>query len=132
MAKVKLSTEFESISGRLCKRNGATIAVNKKTGKMYRYDYHERNQPNSQKQQAVKETFTQKAKIAASWWKVNKPADKNATPTADFTRLKKAYDAQNEYGNIYAFLRSCVTDEMKIVIGGQEVTNFVPDTEGLG
>lgn len=132
MAKVVLSTEFESISGRLCRRNGAVIAVNKKTGKMYRYDYHKPNQPNSQKQQDVKDLFTQKSKVAAAWYRINKPADKNATPTADFTRLKKAYDAQNEYGNIYAFLRSCVTDEMKIVIAGVEVTNFVPDTEGLG
>lgn len=132
MAKVKLSTEFESISGRLCKRNGAVIAVNKKTGKMYRYDYHGHNEVNSSKQQAIKATFTQKAKVAASWWKINKPASKDATPTADFARLKKAYDAQNEYGNIYAFLRSCVTDEMKIVISGKEVTNFVPDQDVLG
>ena len=132
MAKVKLRTEFESISGRLCKRNGAVIAVNKKTGKMYRYDYHGHKEVNSAKQQAIKATFTQKAKIAAAWWKVNKPADKDAVPTADYQRLKKAYDAQHEYGNIYAYLRSCVTDEMKIVIGGQEVTGFVPDQEGLG
>lgn len=131
MAKVTLAPEFESLSGKLCSRSKSCIALNKHTGKMVRYDVHEHRNPNTAKQQAVRATFTQKSKVAASWWKTNKPVE-GAVPTADYQRLEKAYQNQHEIGSIYNYLRACVTDEMKIVIAGQEVTNFVPDQEGLG
>lgn len=131
MAKVYLAPEFEGLSGKLCSRSKTCIALNKHTGKMVRYDVHEHRNPNTTKQQAVRATFTQKSQVASAWWKVNKPAE-GQTPSADYVRLKKAYDGQRQVGSIYNYLRCCVTDELKIVIGGQEVTNFVPDNDGLG
>lgn len=131
MAKVTLAPEFESMSGKLCSRSKTCIALNKKTGKMVRYDVHQACNPNTAKQQAQRTAFASNAKVASAWWKQNKPAE-GQTPTADYRRLKEAFDAQNRIGNIYGYLCSCVQKDGTIVINGQPVTNFVPDQDGLG
>lgn len=116
MAKVTLSPEFESISGRLCSRNKSVIAVNKKTGKMVRYDYHEHEDPNTDKQKAVRATFSQKAKAATDWWHANKPAN-DAEPTAAWKAFCTKYDAQNKIGNPFSYLRTLVKDDLTINLG---------------
>lgn len=128
MAKVTLSPEFESISGRLCSRNKSVIAVNRKTGKMVRYDYHDHADPNTAKQKAVRATFTQKAQAAAKWWHANKPAD-GATPSAEWKAFKQKYDAQNKVGNPFSYLRTLVQDDLTIKLGSTTSTTN-PTTPG--
>lgn len=130
MAKVTLSPEFESISGRLCSRNKSVIAVNKKTGKMVRYDYHEHEDPNTDKQKAVRATFSQKAKAATEWWHANKPTSATVTPTDAWKQFKAKYDAQNKIGNPFSYLRTLVKDDLTINLGSTaSTTPTTPGTE---
>ena len=133
MAKVKLNHMFISASGKLCKKEGTYVAYNKQTGKMYQAEYHERVQPNSAEQQAVKQTFTQKASFAGQWWRENKPATKDAKGTEAYQAVMKAYKSQSKIGNPYSFLRSLVTDDLKVMLGGKDLTGgIVPGQSGGG
>ena len=40
MAKVTFSTDIQSISGKLCSKEGVIYSVNQQTGKTYRSDRH--------------------------------------------------------------------------------------------
>lgn len=117
MTKVTLAPEFESLSGKLCSKSKSVVAVNKKTGRMYRYDSHPGEQPNSEKQQKVKTTFASKAKAASEWWAANKAAN-----TAEYKQLMRQYDAQRKFGNPYSYLRSLVQDDLTIKLGTTTVT----------
>lgn len=133
MAKVTLAPEFESLSGKLCSKSKSVVAVNKKTGKMYRYDSHPGEQPNSEKQQQVKTTFTQKAQAASQWWAQNKPVkDTRPDGTALYQQLMKQYDAQRKIGNPYSYLRSLVQDDLTIQLGGQSVSIGTNTDQGSG
>lgn len=130
MAKVTLSPLFESASGKLCKHDNQYVACNKHTGKMYVAESHPGEQPNSEKQQAVRATFTSKSAAASAWWNANKPTDSNPTGTADYQLLMKKYKAQKSYGNPYNYLRSLVQDDLTIKIG--TTTSAAPVTPGSG
>ena len=128
MAKITLNHMFESASGKLCKKQGTYIALNKRTGKMYQAEYHERNYPNSELQQAVKTTFTQKASFAGQWWRENKASESEA-----YQAVMKAYKSQSKIGNPYSFLRSLVTDDLKVILAGKDLTGgIVPNTPSQG
>jgi len=124
MAKVTLSPEFESMSGKLCRKSNSVVAVNKQTGKMYRYDSHPGTQPNSTKQKAIKTKFKTKAQAAATWWNENKELVNEETgavtreATADMKKVLKAYKAQYKYGNPFTYLRSLVQDDGTIALPG--------------
>lgn len=133
MAKVTLAPEFESLSGKLCSKSKSVVAVNKKTGRMYRYDSHPGEQPNSEKQQQVKTTFTNKSQAASQWWAQNKPIkDTRPDGTALYQQLMKQYDAQRKIGNPYSYLRSLVQDDLTIQLGGQSVSIEGNDNPGTG
>lgn len=132
--KMTLSPLYETASGKPCKNSATVVMTEHKTGKVRAYDRHEAKQPNSAAQQAVKAEFVERQKVASAWWKINKPqkdAPKSSW-TADYRRLDEVYQGQRQFNSRWQLLCACVTKEKKIVIGGQEVTNFVPDQEGLG
>lgn len=119
--KVTVDPSLMSLSGRWSRKDNTVIALNKKTGKMHQYVLNENvQQPNSELQQAVKEQFTAKSHAASAWWNANKPATKDAAGTALYTELMKRYDAQFKYGNPFNFVRSLITDDLKIKIGPNE------------
>ena len=81
MAKVTFSTDIQSISGKLCSKEGVIYSVNQQTGKTYRSDRHGYSDPKTEFQQTIRATFKKKAQFAASWWKQNRPSDKSAKGT---------------------------------------------------
>lgn len=136
MAKITPSHLITSISGKLCKKDTTYIGVNKRTGKMYSAGYHGCTQPNSEEQQAVKATFKKKAQFASAWWKQNRPSSTSANGTDAYLAVMKAYKAQHKIGNPYSFMRSLVTDDLKVILAGNDLTGGVKPggstTEGGG
>lgn len=140
MPKVTFAPDIETVSGKLCKDNGVVYCVNHKTGQTYRQHRHKAIQPNSEKQQAVKAEFKTKSQFASQWWNTNKPApvtgDSSSVSkgTDAYQAVMKAYKAQSKIGNPYSFLRSLVTDDLKVILKGQDLTGGVvaPDANGSG
>ena len=100
------------------------MSVNKQTGKTYRSDRHSHHDANTEVQQP-RSIFKKKAQFAAAWWKQNRPADKNAKGTEAYLAVMKAYKAQHKIGNPYSFMRSLVTDDLKVVLSGNDITGGV-------
>lgn len=136
MPKVRFSTDIQSISGKLCSKEGVVYSVNKQTGETYRSDRHSYHDANTEQQQQTRATFKKKAQFAASWWKQNRPADKSAKGTEAYLAVMKAYKAQHKIGNPYSFMRSLVTDDLKVLLSGNDLTGGVKPggstTEGGG
>lgn len=132
MAKITPSHLITSISGKLCKKDTTYIGVNKRTGKMYSAGYHGCTQPNSEEQQAVKATFKKKAQFASAWWKQNRPSSTSANGTDAYIAVMKAYKAQHKIGNPYSYLRSLVTDDLKVILAGNDLTGGVVSGGGSG
>lgn len=125
MPKVRFSTDIQSISGKLCSKEGVVYSVNKQTGETYRSDRHSYHDANTEQQQQTRATFKKKAQFAASWWKQNRPADKSAKGTEAYLAVMKAYKAQHKIGNPYSFMRSLVTDDLKVMLAGNDLTGGV-------
>lgn len=130
MAKVTLNHAFESMSGKLCKKGSTYVVLNKQTGKMYTAEYHAREVTNSEALQQVKATFAKRAKFAASWWNANKPSTTNSAGTANYQLVMKAYRGQRRIGNPFAYLRSLVSPELKVMLGDLDITGSI--TSGGG
>ena len=125
MAKVTFSTDIVSISGKLCSKEGVIYSVNQQTGVTYRSDRHGHHDANSAEQQAIRATFKQKAQFASSWWKQNRPSSTSANGTDAYVAVMKAYKAQHKIGNPYSFVRSLVTDDLKVILAGIDLTGGV-------
>lgn len=125
MPKVRFSTDIQSISGKLCSKEGVIYSVNKQTGETYRSDRHSFHDANTAEQQTIRATFKKKAQFAASWWKQNRPSDKSAKGSDAYLAVMKAYRAQHKIGNPYSYLRSLVTDDLKVVLAGNDITGGV-------
>ena len=132
MAKIVPSHLVSSISGKLCKKDTTYIGVNKRTGKMYSAGYHGCVQPNSEKQQMAKADFKKKAQFASAWWKQNRPSSTSANGTDAYIAVMKAYKAQHKIGNPYSYLRSLVTDDLKVILAGNDLTGGVSADGGSG
>ena len=132
MAKVTFSTDIVSISGKLCSKEGVIYSVNQQTGKTYRSDRHGHHDANSAEQQAIRATFKQKAQFASSWWKQNRPSSTSANGTDAYVAVMKAYKAQHKIGNPYSFMRSLVTDDLKVMLAGNDLTGDVSSGSGSG
>lgn len=81
MPKVRFSTDIQSISGKLCSKEGVVYSVYKQTGETYRSDRHSYHDANTEQQQQTRATFKKKAQFASAWWKQNRPTDKSAKGT---------------------------------------------------
>lgn len=125
MAKVTLNHAFESMSGKLCKKGSTYVVLNKQTGKMYTAEYHAREVTNSEALQQVKATFAKQAKFAASWWNANKPSTTNSAGTANYQLVMKAYKGQRRIGNPFAYLRTLVSPELKVMLGELDITGSI-------
>ena len=132
MPKVKFATDIQSISGKLCSKEGVIYSVNKRTGETYRSDRHVINNPNTEGQQAVRATFKKKAQFASAWWKLNRPSSTSANGTDAYIAVIKAYKAQHKIGNPYSFMRSLVTDDLKVMLSGNDLTGGVSADGGSG
>lgn len=125
MAKVTFSTDIQSISGKLCSKEGVIYSVNQQTGKTYRSDRHGYSDPKTEVQQTIRATFKKKAQFASSWWKQNRPSDKSAKGTEAYLAVMKAYKAQHKIGNPYSYMRSLVTDDLKVFLADNDITGGV-------
>lgn len=125
MAKVKFSTDIQSISGKLCSKEGVVYSVNQQTGRTYRSDRHGYHDANTEVQQQTRATFKKKAQFAASWWKQNRPSATSAKGTEAYLAVMKAYKAQHKIGNPYSYLRSLVTDDLKVLLADNDLTGGV-------
>ena len=125
MARVTFSTDIQSISGKLCSKEGVIYSVNQQTGKTYRSDRHSFSDPNTEVQQTVRATFKKKSQLSAAWWKQNRPSDKSAKGTEAYLAVMKAYKAQHKIGNPYCYLRSLVTDDLKVILADNDLTGGV-------
>lgn len=125
MAKVTFSTDIQSISGKLCSKEGVVYSVNRRTGKTYRSDRHVYNDANTEAQQSVRASFAQKAKFAAAWWKQNRPSGSQPDGSEAYRAVMAAYKRQSKIGNSYAFLRSLVTDDCKVMLKGIDFTGGI-------
>ena len=136
MAKVTFSTDIQSISGKLCSKEGVIYSVNQQTGRTYRSDRHGYHDANTEVQQQTRATFKKKAQLASSWWKQNRPSATSAKGTEAYLSVMKAYKAQHKIGNPYSYLRSLVTDDLKVILAGNDLTGGVKPggstTEGGG
>lgn len=136
MAKVTFSTDIQSISGKLCSKEGVIYSVNQQTGRTYRSDRHSYHDANTEVQQQTRATFKKKAQLASSWWKQNRPSSTSAKGTEAYLAVMKAYKAQHKIGNPYSYLRSLVTDDFKVILAGNDLTGGVKPggstTEGGG
>ena len=132
MAKITPSHMITSISGKLCSKDNTYIGVNKRTGQMYSAGYHGCSQPNSEKQQVAKADFTKKAQFASAWWKQNRPSSTSTNGTDAYIAVMKAYKAQHKIGNPYSFMRSLVTDDLKVMLAGNDLTGGVVSGGGSG
>ena len=132
MAKVTFSTDIVSISGKLCSKEGVIYSVNQQTGKTYRSDRHGHHDANTAEQQAVRSTFKQKSQFASAWWKQNRPSSTSANGTDAYVAVMKAYKAQHKIGNPYSYLRSLVTDDLKVILAGNDLTGGVVSGGGSG
>lgn len=131
MAKIQPSHLISTISGKLCKKDREYIALNKRTGQMYSAVHHSYGtQPNSEKQQAMKTVFAEKASFAGQWWRTNKPAKEGEKGTEAYQTVMKAYKSQTKYGNPYGFLRTLVTDDLKVILSGKDLTGSVVPGSG--
>ena len=125
MAQVKFTSDVQSISGKLCSKEGVVYSVNKQTGKTFRSDRHSYADANTAAQQTVRKTFVSKSKLAAKWWKANKPSAENEKGTENYLLVMKAYKSQHKIGNSFSYLRSLVTDDLKIKLGDLDITGSV-------
>lgn len=125
MAHVNFPSDIQSISGRLCKREGIIYCVNRQTGKTTRTDRHSHTDANTEAQQTVRKLFASKAKFGTAWWMANKPSDANPKGTEHYQLVMKAYKSQHKIGNPLNYLRSLVTDDLKIKLGDLDITGSV-------
>lgn len=125
MAKVKFTPDVESISGKLCSRSGVIYAVNKQTGITHRMERHEYSDANTEVQQANRKAFTSRSKFASVWWNANKPSDKQPKGSESYLLVLKAYKSQHKIGNPYCYMRTLVTDDMKVKLGDLDITGSV-------
>lgn len=100
------------------------MSVNQQTGKTYRSDRHSHHNANTEVQQP-RPIFKKKAQFASSWWKQNRPSATSAKGTEAYLAMMKAYKAQHKIGNPYSFMRSLVTDDLKVILAGNDITGGV-------
>lgn len=125
MPKVKFTSDIQSISGKLCSKEGVIYSVNQQTGETYRSDRHSHHDANTERQKQTRATFKKKSQFASAWWKQNRPSSTSAKGSEAYLSVMKAYKAQHKIGNPYSYLRSLVTDDLKVMLAGNDLTGGV-------
>ena len=130
MPKVRFSSDIQSISGKLCKKEGVVYSVNKQTGVTHRSDRHGYADANTEAQQTVRKLFASKAKFGTAWWKANKPSEANPKGSDNYQLVMKAYKSQHKIGNPLNSLRSLVNEDLKITLGDLDITGEIKADAG--
>lgn len=125
MAQVNFPSDIQSISGKLCSEQGIVYSVNKQTGKTYRSDRHGYHDANTEAQQQVRKLFATKGSFSAAWWKANRPSASQPKGSDSYKLVMKAYRSQHKIGNSYSYLRTLVTDDLKVKLGDLDITGSV-------
>ena len=126
MARVETSSLITSISGSTCRHDGTYFATNKQTGKVYAAKRcFSSDKPMTEAQMAQQVKFGSKAKFASAWWSKNKPSDENPNGTEAYQLIQRAFKGQHKTGNIFAYMRSLITDDNKVMIGDIDLTGGV-------
>ena len=126
MARVETSSLITSISGSTCRHDGTYFATNKQTGKVYAAKRcFSSDKPVTEAQMAQQVKFGSKAKFASAWWSKNKPSDENPNGTEAYQLIQRAFKGQHKTGNIFAYMRSLVTDDLKVILAGNDLTGGV-------
>lgn len=126
MAKIRPTSLVQSISGKTCQHDDTYFATNKQTGKTYAIRRcMETDYEPTELQKQVVEKFVSKSKFASAWWRENKPSDSNKEGTLNYQILRKAFKAQHKVGNIFSYLSSCITEDMKVMVGTLDITGEV-------
>ena len=126
MARVETSSLITSISGSTCRHDGTYFATNKQTGKVYAAKRcFSSDKPMTEAQMAQQVKFGSKAKFASAWWSKNKPSEENPNGTEAYQLIQRAFKGQHKTGNIFAYMRSLITDDNKVMIGDIDLTGGV-------
>ena len=126
MARVETSSLITSISGSTCRHDSTYFATNKQTGKVYAAKRcFSSDKPMTEAQMAQQVKFGSKAKFASAWWSKNKPSDENPNGTEAYQLIQRAFKGQHKTGNIFAYMRSLITDDNKVMIGDIDLTGGV-------
>ena len=126
MARVETSSLITSISGSTCRHDGTYFATNKQTGKVYAAKRcFSSDKPMTEAQMAQQVKFGSKAKFASAWWSKNKPSDENPNGTEAYQLIQRAFKGQHKIGNIFAYMRSLITDDNKVMVGDIDLTGGV-------
>lgn len=125
MAKVTFTSDIQSISGKLCKKEGVVYSVNRQTGVTHRSDRHGYTDANTEAQKTIRTTFATRAHLAAAWWNANKPSQANPKGSDSYKLVMKAYKAQHKIGNPYSYLRTLVTEDLKVKLGDLDITGEI-------
>lgn len=126
MARVETSSLITSISGSTCRHDGTYFATNKQTGKVYAAKRcFSSDKPMTEAQMAQQVKFGSKAKFASAWWSKNKPSKENPNGTESYQLIQRAFKGQRKIGNIFAYMRSLVTADNKVMIGDIDLTGGV-------
>ena len=56
---------------------------------------------------------------------INRPSDKSVKGSDAYLVVMKAYKAQHKIGNPYSYMRSLVTDDLKVILAGNDLTGGV-------
>lgn len=130
MAKVNFTSDVQSISGKLSSKDGVVYSVNKQTGITTRSDRHGYTDANTEAQQAVRKLFATKGKFANKWWNANKPSTENPKGSDNYKLVLKAYKSQHKIGNRLGYLRTLVTDDLKVKLGDLDITGEITPDAG--
>lgn len=126
MARVETSSLITSISGSTCRHDGTYFATNKQTGKVYAAKRcFSSDKPMTEAQMAQQVKFGSKAKFASVWWIKNKPSKENPNGTESYQLILRAFKGQHKIGNIFAYMRSLITADNKVMIGDIDLTGGV-------
>lgn len=63
---------------------------------------------------------------------INRPSDKAVKGSDAYLAVMKAYKAQHKIGNPYSYMRSLVTDDLKVILSGNDLTGGVVADGGSG
>ena len=133
MARVETSSLITSISGSTCRHDGTYFATNKQTGKVYAAKRcFSSDKPMTEALMAQQVKFGSKAKFASAWWSKNKPSKESPNGTESYQLIQRAFKGQHKIGNIFAYMRSLITADNKVMIGDIDITGGVVSGGGSG
>ena len=120
--KVYFIDIVDHAKGKLCQHSNTAFATNSKSGTCYTITRHPENYniTATEGQKAQRIAFGAAAKTVSTWVKAQKTVSsdgKTVTFSADYKKMKAAYDAQSKIAGFAAYVRSRIDpDDNSIVL----------------